>query len=294
MNARPIAVGQILRGTQKHKRQRWLSLPVNTLIWTGFIILILAFVLFIISTSRPLPVVQPAASPTPQAAPAPQVFDAPASEISTYTLFSHTGCHFGGAVDMDENRVVVGAPCWERPPGEGEGAGFVYVMRRSPGGIEAILTASDRDDGFQYDQNFGMSVKLINRTMIAVGAPGYDDPQIGDNIGAIYLFEFNGTAWVETGRLISSQPKPGAKIGTILSFDGNLLAASGSPEAGMVISFERTGAGGWRELAQVSIPSPLQGKPYTVHIDLYGNTLAISTVEMVTSQDNLDQQAYLH
>jgi len=44
----------------------------------------------------------------------------------------------------------------------------------------------------------------------------------------------------------------------------------------------------------VSIPSPLQGKPYTVHIDLYGNTLAISTVEMVTSQDNLDQQAYLH
>ena len=55
VNAGSIVVEQILRGTQKHKRQRWFSLPVSSLIWTGFILLILAFVLFIISTSRPIP-----------------------------------------------------------------------------------------------------------------------------------------------------------------------------------------------------------------------------------------------
>ena len=225
----------------------------------------------------------------------PVVLGSPTAEISAPSIFFKEGCHFGGAVDIEGDLLVVGAPCWGRPPGEG--AGGAYVLRKTAKGDlvqEAVLTASDREDGFQYDQHFGMSVVFMDETTIAVGVPGYDDPQVGDNTGAIFIFEYNGSDWVETGKLISSQPKPGAKIGTILSCDGNLLAASGSPEAGMVVSFERTGAGGWGELAQAPLHSPAQGDPYTVHIDLYGTTLAISTVEMATSQDNLDQQAYLH
>jgi len=90
--------------------------------------------------------------------------------------------------------LVAGAPRWERPPGEGAGAARVY--RRSSEGewrAEATLIASDRDEGFQYDQHFGESVALSG-TVIAVGTPGYDDPQAGDNTGAAYIFEFNGLA----------------------------------------------------------------------------------------------------
>ena len=192
---------------------------------------------------------------------------------------------------MDENRIVVGAPCWGRPPGEG--AGFVTVLKRSPGGIEATLTASDRDDGFQTDQNFGMSVKFINGTMIAVGAPGYDDPQVGNDTGAIYIFEFNGSDWVETDKLLADRPKPGARLGSTLALDGNLLAASGSPEAGSVEIFQHEGKGSWRDLAQVAVPPSADGEAYNVLMDLYGDTLAVSTVIQKPLVDQSDQKAYV-
>lgn len=214
----------------------------------------------------------------PAAVPTPQVFDAPAGQISTFTRFFQEGCHFGGAVDIDNNILVAGAPCWGWPPGEG--AGTAHVFRRSSEGelrMEATLMASDRDDGFQYDQHFGESVALKG-TVIAVGAPGYDDPQAGDNTGAVYIFEHNGRAWVGTGKLTPSHRTPGAKIGRALAFDGEFLAASGSPEAGNVSIFRRE-ASGWREMSPVPVPVSLDGKPYVL-LDLYGDTLAISTVTM--------------
>ena len=226
--------------------------------------------------------------------PLPVVFDSPIAEINTISLFFKEGCHFGGAIDIEGDLLVVGAPCWGRPPGEGAGA--VYVLRKSTGGDlvqEAALTASDRDDGFQYDQHFGMSVVLISETMIAIGVPGYDDPQIGDNMGAVYIFEFDGSTWVETGKLIPSQPKPGAKIGTTIAFDGNLLAASGAPQAGSVVTFQREGKGAWRELTQVPVFPSADGEPYDVRIDLYGNTLALSTVFQKPLQDPVDENALI-
>jgi hypothetical protein len=226
--------------------------------------------------------------------PTPQVFDTPASEINTMALFFHEGCHFGGSVDFEGDLLVVGAPCWGRPPGEG--AGTVYVLRRSSNGelvLDETLTASDRDDGFQYDQNFGMSVAFINETMIAIGVPGYDDPQVGDNTGAIYIFEYNGSDWVETGKLLASQRTSGARIGSTLASDGNLLATSGSPQAGSVVIFHLEGKGGWRELAPVPVFPSADGEPYEVRMGFYGDTLAISTVIQKQPADETDPKAVL-
>jgi hypothetical protein len=230
----------------------------------------------------------------------PQVFDAPVAQISTcitLTLLSkddpthaHWVDYFGGSVDIDGDVLVTGAPIWGRPPGEGTGAAYVY--RQSPTGdwqLEATLIASDRDDGFQYDQHFGEAV-AINGTVIAVGAPGYDDPQAGDNIGAVYIFEYDGHSWVETTKLTPSNPKSGAKIGRMLAFDGDLLAASGSTEVGYVSIFQRQ-TDGWRETAEVPVPSSPGEKPY-VFIDLYGDTLAISTVIMPPEPETQDPKLY--
>jgi hypothetical protein len=214
---------------------------------------------------------------TSAAAPTPQVYDSPAGEITTFIRYFQQGCHFGGAVDIDKEHVVAGAPCWAQPPGEA--AGSALVIRRSSAGElqkEAALFANDRDDGFQYDQHFGEAVAL-NGKLIAVGAPGYDDPKAGDNTGAVYLFEFNGRDWVETGKLTPSRPTPGAKFGRSLAFDGELLAVAGAPEAGIVTIFQR-GAGVWRELAQVPVPASADGEAPYVLLDLYGDTLALSTI----------------
>jgi len=231
------------------------------------------------------------AAPTPAA----HVFENPQAEINTHAILAllskedpthaHWVDYFGGSVDIDGDVLVAGAPEWGRPSGEGIGA--AYVFRRSPDGewlLETTLTASDRDDGFQYDQHFG-EVIAIQDGVIAVGAPGYDDVQAGDNIGAVYLYEYDDGAWMETGKLTSSRKTPGAKMGSGLAFDGNLIAVSGAPEAGTISIFQRQ-AGGWREQAQVAVPVSPDGEPGYVLLDLYGDTLAFSTVTMYPLDEN--------
>jgi hypothetical protein len=229
-------------------------------------------------------------------APTPQVFVAPAEEIQTARFISLPGReaydYFGEAVDVEGDLLVAGAPHWNR--GAGEGAGAAYVLRRSSAGdwqVEATLTSSDRDDGFQFDQFFGESV-AIHGNLIAVGAPGYDDRQAGDNIGAIYIFEKVGDSWAETARLTASQPMPGGRLGTTLVFFGDRLAVSGSPEYGRVLLFQRE-ASGWRETAVVPAPASVDGEIPHVLMDLYGDTLAVSAVFWQPLPEGQDEQAQI-
>lgn len=225
------------------------------------------------------------------APPTPQVFDAPAEQINTSILIPFARDHFGASVDIEGDVLVAGAPNWGYP---GKGAGAAYILRRSSQGewrVEAELTASDRDDGFQYDQHFGEAVAL-NGTVLAIGAPGYDDPQIGDNSGAVYIFEHDGHAWVETARLTPSLPTPGARIGSSIAVYGDILAASGSPLASSVSIFQRE-ASGWRELSRVPVPATTDNELTYVLLDLYGDTLALSTVTWQEPVENQEEQAFI-
>lgn len=237
-----------------------------------------------------------------EATPVPLVFNSPPAEINSFTTLTivdkddpnqaHWVDYFGGSVDIDGDAMATGAPRWNRPPGEGDGAAYVY--RRSQTGewqAEATLIPSDQDDGFQYDQHFGESIAL-NGTVIAVGAPGYDDSMAGDNTGAVYIFEYDGQTWMETGKIIPASPKPGAKFGSSLAYDGDLIAVSGSPEAGSAWIFQREPSGGWRELVQVPVPASADGEPTYVLLDLYGGTLALSTVTMYSLEEQ-DEQVML-
>jgi hypothetical protein len=239
----------------------------------------------------------------PLATPEPQIFVSPTEQITEFTgwhLFDEddypTGPHFlgyfGGSVGIEGDVLVAGEPYWGRP--EGEGAGAAYVYRRNSEGewrLETILIPSDHFFVTQLDQHFGESIAIIGG-VIAVGAPGADDPVAGENTGAVYIFEFNGRTWVETAKLVSGLRKPGAEFGTGLALDGEYLAVSGSPEAGSVVIFHR-GAEGWREVARVPVPTFPQRKP-EVLLDLFGDTLAISTVTMPPDPpDGADEAAFL-
>jgi hypothetical protein len=222
-------------------------------------------------------------------APQTLLFGTPEQVISqgTRIYLEYPRDHFGGSVDIDGDLLAAGAPAWRLPPQEA--AGSAYVYRSAPDGdwaLDTTLTASDKDDGFQYGQHFGESV-AVSGMVIAVGVPGYDHPQEGDNTGAVFIFEHNGQDWVETDRLIPSEPVPGAKIGRSLVFDGDLLAASGSPISEYVYIYKRE-TGGWRELSQVPVPSTPDGEPPYVLIDLYGDSLAVSSVSMPPLPDEPD------
>jgi hypothetical protein len=236
------------------------------------------------------------ATQSPAASPIPLVFESPVAQISTYITLTLLNADdptqtypynfFGWSIDIDGDILVTGAPHapqWDHSVLEEDGA--AYVFRRSPEGdwqAEATLIASDQDDGFQQDQHFGDAI-AVNGTVIAVGAPGYDDPNAGDNIGAVYIYEYDGRSWVETANLTSNRRTPGGKIGSVLACDGDILVASGSPEAGYVYVFQRD-ADGWREIAELPVPPSSDGKPYVL-LDLYADTLAVSTVTWKPSED---------
>ncbi|HEY3418495.1 MAG TPA: hypothetical protein VGM23_16590, partial [Armatimonadota bacterium] len=159
---------------------------------------------------------------------------------------AHWVGHFGWTVDTQGDLLVTGEPYWGRPPGEGAGA--AYVFRLSPAGkwqLEASLVPVDRDDGVQVDPHFGASIALEGTTL-AVGAPGYDSPTAGADVGAVYLYTFDGQAWVESGRLLSGHPAPGAGIGNGIALAGDTLATSGDPAGNSAVVFQRVG-GEWQE-----------------------------------------------
>ncbi len=232
---------------------------------------------------------------TPGAAPVFQVFEAPAVQIDTSSLLDAQGRveydHFSASIDIDGDLLVAGAPRWGRPPGEGTGT--AYVFRRTAQGTwqqEATLTASNRDDGFQFDQHFGESVG-ISGGIIAVGAPGADDPQAGDNTGMVYIFEHDGQSWVETARLAPNRPTPGGQMGKTLAFSGDTMAVTGLPAAGNVYLFQR-GDLGWRELDPLPVPPSADGKPAYAFLDLYGDTLAVSAFTLDPEKEVEAQQPF--
>lgn len=242
------------------------------------------------------------ANPASQATPVPQVFDSPAQQINTFATLTihaeddpthaHWWDYFAASIDIDGDVLVSGAPIWNRPAGEGTEAAYVYRM--APAGdwkLDATLIASDRDDGFQFDQFFGESV-AIDGNRIAVGAPGADDVNLGDNTGAVYVFEYRDLAWVQTAKLNPAKAKLGAKFGRGLALDGDLLAVSGYPQAGSVSVFQH-GNAGWSEMEPVPVPPAADGEPYEVLIDLYGDTLAVSTVIQTKPAVENNEQALI-
>jgi hypothetical protein len=78
----------------------------------------------------------------------------------------------------------------------------------------AKLMTSDRE----ADDDFGLSV-AVGGNWALVGAPGKDD--LGVNAGAVYVFRFNGTAWVQEAKLTASDGASGNYFGGSVAISGD-------------------------------------------------------------------------
>ncbi len=117
---------------------------------------------------------------------------------------------FGHTVSLDGNRVLIGA--YENT--SGRGAAYVFDFDGSTWTETAKLTASD---GVIGDQ-FGISISLDgNRALI--GARANDDA--GVNSGSAYIFDFDGSTWTETVKLVASDAFAFDYFGTSVSLDGD-------------------------------------------------------------------------
>ncbi len=126
--------------------------------------------------------------------------------------------YFGGSVAIDGDIIVVGA---SGDDDNGENSGSAYIYRwNGEDWIETKLTASDG----QANDRFGWSVTVADgdTDTVIIGSYGFDCT--GPDSGCAYLFQWNGSIWVES-KFSAVDVQAGDNFGWSLDIDGNTIIA---------------------------------------------------------------------
>ncbi len=169
---------------------------------------------------------------------------------------------FGTSVSVHNGVAIVGSP-GENTGRTLHGAARVFRFDGLRWNEEQRLLALD---GADRDE-FGSSVLACGAEAF-VGAP-QEDVTVGGS-GAVYWFHFDGSAWVESQKLVASDPGPSAAFGTSIAKSGELLVV-GAPLAsayvGAAYVFRFDGVR-WNEIQKLSASSP-------DHRDDFGTSVAV-------------------
>jgi hypothetical protein len=92
---------------------------------------------------------------------------------------------FGMAVDLDDSRMIVGAPNEFSGPGIRGGVAYVYKIF-SDGRVSLLDRLVHTDN--QEKSLFGQAVG-INDNIVVIGSPGYDLSETKANVGGLYFYK---------------------------------------------------------------------------------------------------------
>ncbi len=131
---------------------------------------------------------------------------------------------FGWCLDAAQSTIVVGAYNEGSKGGFFNGAGAAYVFERIGGTWTKSARLVAPDGGFE-DQ-FGYSVAITpDAQTIAVGA--YVDNEVGEQAGAVYVFERVAGAWTFTGKRVA----PVSVVSPDIDRLGSSVALVSTPDA---------------------------------------------------------------
>ena len=120
----------------------------------------------------------------------------------------------GACIDVDGDRIAVGAP--QRDSGGKVNSGAVFTFERS--GTAWTQTAELFSSDVDAADQFGYALALDADTLL-VGAP-YDDGA-GSNAGAAYVFTHSGGAWSSPVKLTDFAQVYADKFGTSVDLEGD-------------------------------------------------------------------------
>jgi len=190
--------------------------------------------------------------------------------------------YFGISAAVDGNRLVVGASCQDSPASN---AGKVYIYEwNGTAYIEvAQLTASDA----QASGYFGISVALSGNRLV-VGAYG-EDTAVGVAAGKVYVYDWNGSVYVEVAQLTAGDPQAYAYFGVSVALSGNRLVVGAHFEdtagvaAGKVYIYDWNGTA-YIEVAQLLASDTQAGDQFGRSIALSGNRLVVGAYRENTAE----------
>ncbi|MDH5596820.1 MAG: FG-GAP repeat protein [Candidatus Peregrinibacteria bacterium] len=175
--------------------------------------------------------------------------------------------YFGGAVDIDGNRAIVGAD-YNDDDGSNSGSAYVFAYDGSEWSQEAKLTASD---GARYD-NFGFSVSISGDR--AVVGSRYDDDGFGSS-GSAYVFAFDGNSWFEEAKFVGSSYN--AQLGSSVAISGSRIVAGAPSEnsrRGAAYVFAHDGTS-WSQEETLLSSSPQTYYYFGTSVDISGSRIVV-------------------
>lgn len=213
-----------------------------------------------------------------------------------------SGDHFGAALAVDGDTLVVGAPAEDGVSSDDPGGnsnrnyGAAYVFVRGRGGWQEQAYLKAADPGIL--DWFGSSV-AVQGDLIAVGAPGESGGSAGvdgdqlDNsqsmAGAVYLFRRRGESWEQVAYLKASDPLLGSRFGGSVALDGRRLLVGAPyalnddlespdgelpPRPGAAYVFVRRGET-WKQEAKLQAANPSKNDLFGGSVDLAGGTAVV-------------------
>jgi prepilin-type N-terminal cleavage/methylation domain-containing protein len=187
---------------------------------------------------------------------------------------SAAGDHFGTAVAIDGDTLVVGA---YGDDDKGTNSGSVYVFTRTGGTWtqQAKLTAAD---GAATDR-FGYAVAIDGDTVV-VGAP-YDDDKGADS-GSAYVFTRTGGTWTQQAKLTAAGGAAGDWFGWAVAVDGDTVVVGAPDDAkgaksGSAYVFVRAGAT-WTQQAKLLAADGAAGDRFGWAVAVDAGTIVVGAL----------------
>lgn len=175
---------------------------------------------------------------------------------------------FGASVASSGATFAVGA--WgDSDVGRNTGAVYVFEVGEDGWAQTGRLVASDAIAGARFGHSVAMS-----ETVILVGA--IYDSERGFRSGSVYVFEWDGSLWQETAKLLPEDGKENMYFGSAVAIDGlTLLVGASGPSAGSAYVFERNSRG-WKQIQRLA-PQTSQSVQFGVSVDLSNDVAVIGS-----------------
>ncbi len=127
-----------------------------------------------------------------------------------------------------------------------------------------------------YD-NFGTAVAVAGDTFV-VGATGDDDG--GDNSGSVYVFQRDGSEWVQIDKLTASDRAAGDRFGNAIATAGGLMIVGARSEDGAAVDsgaayiFEWV-SDHWEEIAKLTASDAAASDEFGFSVAIDGDTAVV-------------------
>jgi len=200
---------------------------------------------------------------------------------------SGAGDRLGTSLALSGDRAVVGA-------NNMFGTGAVVVYERN--GLNwlqvAVIEPADGETG----DDFGQAVSL-DGDRIMVGAPGDDGAKLIS--GSVYVFEFDGSHWLEIDKITANDESIGAKFGTSVSLQADrvLIGSIGGQDSnesatGAAYVFDFDGMV-WNQTEKLLANNGQANDQFGYSVSLMGDTALVGARNDVNSNGALAGSVYV-